>query len=329
MAGNPFIGRRESVGIGIETTAGTAVAPQTFSRQAALTWDQKTNTIDNVTALGRVENSSDSAVTERWTEGSLNGYVSDQLLGYLLVNLFGSVSSALHPTETTVYDNTFTVSSTALPPTLTIARTNPVASRRHAMAMLSDLEIDIKQNDWVQFTATLQSMAGTISTETVVYPTETFFHSKHVVVKTAANLAGLTGATPLQLKSLKLKMSRKIERFTPVGQIDPASFDPNEWSVTGTAVARYTDTTLEAIALANTAQAMSIALINTDTTIGTATNPSLTFTLPQVRFDPQTLDNKLAQTLSQTFNFKGELNTAAGYMIQAVATNIKNGYAHA
>lgn len=326
---NPFIGRKESVGIGIETTAGTAVAPQTFSRQLALTWDQKTNTIDQTSALGRVEGSSDSAITEQWTEGSLNGPLSDTLIGYLLVNIFGAVSPALHSSETVVYDNTFSVSSTALAPTLTIARSNPVVSRRHAMAMLSDLEIDVKQNDWVQFTATMQSKTGQSSTETVVYPAENFFHSKHVVVKNATNLAGLTGATPLQLKSLKLKMSRKIERFTPLGAIDPVSFDPNVWTVSGTAVARYTDTTLETIATANTAQALSIGFVNGDKTIGTSANPSLTFTLPQVRFDPQTLDNKLDQTLSQTFNFKGELNTAAGYMIQAVLTNLQNGYAHA
>lgn len=329
MAGSPFIGRRDSVGIGIEATSGTAVAPQAFVRQLALTWDQKTNRIDNTSALGRVEDSSDSAITERWTEGSLNGIVSDLTVGYPLVNMFGSVSSALHASETTVYDNTFSVVSNTLPPTLTIARANPAATRRHPMAMLSDLEIDIKQNDWVNFTATLQAMTGTTSTETVTYPAEHTFHSKHVTLKTAATLAGLSSGTVVQIKSLKLKLSRKLERFTPVGAIDPVSFDPDAWDVTGTIVARYTDTTLETIATGNTAQAVSIAIVNTDVTIGTAANPSLTFTLPQVRFEPQTLDNKLDQTLSQTFNLKGELSTSAGYMVQAVLTNLQNGYAHA
>jgi hypothetical protein len=323
---SPFIGRRESVGIGKESVPGTAVAPTTWSRQVALTWDQKTNTIDNTAALGRVENSTDSQITEQWTEGSLNGFLSDQVIGYLLLNIFGVVTPVLHAGESTVYDNTFTVAQSGLPPTLTIARVNPVVSRRHAMAMLTDLEIDIKQNDWVQFTATLQSKTGATSSETVTYPTENFFTSKHVVVKIATNLAGLSGATASSLKSLKLKLSRKTERFTPLGAIDPSSFDPNEWSVTGTIVARYTDTTLENVATANTAQAMSIAFVNTDVTVGTSTNPSLTFTLPQVRFEPQTLDNKLEATLSQTFNIKGELNTTAGYMIQALLTNTKNGY---
>lgn len=327
MPSNPFIGRRESVGVGIETVSGTGIAPQAFQRHLALTLDPKTTVAQNKSAMGRVENINDSAVTEQWMDGSINGKVTDQTIGYFLLNIFGQVSAALHPTETTVYDNTFTVAAT--PPTLTLARTSPVRSRRFAMATLTDLEIDIKQNDWVQFTATVTSKAGATSTETVVFTAENEFTSKHTVLKFASTVAGLSGATATQAKSIKLKISRKAERFTPLGTIDPVSFDPNEWSVTGTIVTRYTDTTMEDIAFLNTAQAMSLSLINTDTTIGTSANPALVFTAPQVRLSPITLDNKLDQTLSQTINLTGELNLTLGYMLQAVLTNLKNGYAHA
>ncbi|BAS17632.1 hypothetical protein AHiyo8_59350 [Arthrobacter sp. Hiyo8] len=295
----------------------------------ALTLDPKTTVVQNNSAMGRVEDINDSAVTEEWVDGSINGIVGDTTIGYFLANMFGIVTPALHSSETIVYDNTFTVASSTLPPSLTFARSNPVRSQRFAMGTLTDLEIDIKQNDWVQFTATVTAKSGTVSTETVAYTANNLFTSKHVTIKTAANLAGLAGATALQAKSLKLKISRKAERFTPLGGIDPVSFDPNAWGVTGTIVTRYTDTTLEDIAFANTAQAMSIAIVNTDVTIGTSAKPSLIFTAPQVRLDPQTLDNKLEQTLSATYNFHAELNTTAGYMLQAVLTNLQNGYAHA
>lgn len=327
--GNPFIGRRENIGLGIEATAGTGIAPQTWQRHLALTLDQKTTVVQNTSALGRVENINDSAVTEEWVEGSLNGKITDLSIGYPLVNIFGLVSAALHSGETIVYDNTYTVAQSTLPPSLTFARVNPVVSRRFAMGILTDFEIDIKQNDWVQFTATVQAKSGATSTETVALVAENEFTSKHVTIKVATNLAGLPGATALQAKSLKLKISRKAERFTPLGVIDPASFDPNDWGATGTIITRYTDTTLENIAMANTRQAMSVALINTDVTIGSAAHPSLTFTAPQIEIAPQTLDNKLDQTLSQTFNFTCEFNTAAGYMMQAILTNLQNGYAHA
>ncbi|MEC5150870.1 phage tail tube protein [Cryobacterium sp. GrIS_2_6] len=329
MAGNPYIGRRESIGVGIETVPGTGIAPQAWQRHLALTLDPKTTVVQNKSAMGRIEDINDSAVTEEWVEGSINGKVTDLTIGYFLANIFGSVAPALHPTETTVYDNTFSVSSSAIPPSLTFARVSPVRSRRFAMGTLTDLEIDIKQNDWIQITATVTAKSGVTSTETVAYANENEFTSKHAVTKIAANIAGLTGATALQIKSLKLKISRKAERFTPVGVIDPISFDPNSWGVTGTIVTRYTDTTLEDIAFLNTSQALSIAIVNTDVTIGTASNPGLVLTAPKVRFSPMTLDNKLDQTLSSTYNFTCELDLISGYMLKAILTNTQNGYAHA
>jgi hypothetical protein len=128
------------------------------------------------------------------------------------------------------------------------------------------------------------------------------------------------------VKSLKLKIARKADRFTPLGAIDPAAFDAQSWGVTGELVLRYTDTTLDALGLANTRQAMSIAIANTDVTIGTAANPSLTFTAPKVRLSPIKLDDNLDQVVNQTIPFTCELDTTAGYMLQAILTNTQNGY---
>lgn len=316
-----FIGRQDSIGIGKEATPGTAVAPTAFIRQAALTLDQKTETTDNTTALGRVEGSDDSAVTEQWAEGSVNGIVtSGDSTGLLLLNLFGSEAYALK--EAGVGTHTFSVSQNTLPPALTFARSNPNASRRHSLGYQSDFQIDVKQADYAMFTSTITARTGATSTETVAYSTtESRFTSKHVTVGIASNVAGLSSPTMLQLKSLTLKISRKQDRFTPLGTIDPVSFDPEDFNVSGTLVLRYTDTSVETLGLANTAQAMRISLVNTDTTIGATSNPGLVFTLAKTRFEPITLDSNLNQVLNQTINFKGELSVADGFMIQPVLTN--------
>jgi hypothetical protein len=328
MSNNPFIGRKDAVGVGLETTAGTGVAPQAWQRHLSLSLDQKTTQAQNNSAMGRVEDINDSAVTEEWAEGSVNGKITDITIGYILANIFGSVSAAAHPSETLVYDNTFTVNQNQQPNPLTFSRVNPVASRRYALGMLTDFELDIKTGGWVQFTSTFVSKTGATSSDTVAFTNENEFTSKHVTVKVATNIAGLSGATALQLKELKLKISRKANRFVPFGAIDPATFDTESWGVTGTMVLRYTDTTLETLALANTRQAMSVALVNTDTTIGTSSNPSLTFTAPKVRLTPITLDNNLDQVLNQTVAFTAELDVVLAYMMQAVLTNTQNGYAH-
>lgn len=322
---NPFIGRRESIGVGKETTPGTAVAPAVWQRHLKLALDQKTNVAQNSSGMGRVEDINDSAVTEEWSEGSINGKVTDLSHGYFLENIFGTCAAALHSGETTVYDNTFTVNQ-SLPPTLTLARVNPIVSRRYALANLTDYELDVKTGDWAEFTGSLVAKTGTTASDTAAYTAENEFTAKHVTVKVASSTGGLGAATALQLKSLKLKITRKANRFTPFGTIDPTAFDLESFGVTGEIVLRYTDTTLEALALANTRQAMSIALVNTDTTIGSAANPSLTFTMPKVRLTPITLDDNLDQVLNQTIAFTAELDTTVPSMISAVLTNTQNGY---
>lgn len=331
MSSVPFIGRRDAIGVGLEATAGTDVAPQAWQRHLKLNLDQKTTRAENKSAIYRIEDISDSAVTEEWAEGSINGKITDLTHGYFLANMFGTNAATLHPGETIVYDNTFSVNQSNTVPTLTFARVNPNAgSKRYAFGNISDYELDVKAGDWAQFTAKINSNVGATASDTAAYvTTENEFTSKHVVVKNASTISGLTGATALQVKSLKLSIARKWDRFTPLGQIDPAAWDSESFGVTGELVLRYTDTTLEGLGLANTLQAMSIALTNTDTTIGSATHPSLTFTMPQVRFMPITLDDNLDKVINQTVKFTAEFNTANSYMIQAVLTNLQNGYAHA
>jgi hypothetical protein len=329
MPSNPFIGRRDQVGIGIEPTPGTGVASQIWVKQTKLDLDQSTTVAQDKSAIGRLEDISDSAVTEQWAEGSLAGRVYDLVMGYLLANIFGTPAPTLHSGETTVWDNLYTLLQTAPTPTLTLTRVNPEYDRKYALGVLSDLEIDVSAGGFVTYTATLMSMVGATSTDTPTYVTVNGFTSKHVTLKYASAVSGLAAATALQPKSFKIKLSRKADRFVPLGGLNPVAFDQESFGVTGEFVTRFTETTEEAIALANTRQAFSAAIVNTDVTIGTATNPALTFTMPQVEFKPIKLSDNLDQVLTQTISFTAELSTSIGYMVQALLTCAQNGFAHA
>lgn len=329
MANQPFIGRREGVGFGIEATAGTAVAPQIWEPQTKLTLDQNTTVAKDTSGYGRVEGQVNSAVTEEWVAGTLSGNLHDLSFGYLLLAMFGSVSAALHPSETIVYDNTFSVLQTAPPPSLTFTRQNAAFTERYALGSVTDLEIAVTAGGYATYTASIQATVGATSADTPSYVTQNSFTSKHASLKYASLVSGLAGATALQAKSLKLKLARKADRFVPLGQIDPVAFDPEDFNVTGEFVTRLTETTERGIALANTLEALQIAIANSDVTVGTAAHPGVTFVLPQTRFTPIKLDDNLNQVLNQTVAFTGELSLSAGYMVQPVLTNTQNGYVHA
>ena len=66
-----FPGRLVSIGLGVESTPGTTVAPTHWMRHMSADFQRKTTIIQNESAMGRYERVNDSAVVETWAEGSL------------------------------------------------------------------------------------------------------------------------------------------------------------------------------------------------------------------------------------------------------------------
>lgn len=325
--GNQFVGRRVSVGVGMESTPGTEVAPTDWISQTKLDFQRKTTVIQNEGAMGRVEKYNDSAITEQWAEGTLEGKIRDITFGYLLYNLFGQVTNTTNADASgTVIDHLFSVANTNTPPTLTVVRKDPLSNRRHGLASLDGLDITVQQNGWGMYSGNLKAKVGVTGTDSASYVHENEFTIKHLIAKLANNTSGIGAATALKVKSMKLSVKRQSNLFFPAGQIDPSDTTTEPFEVSGELVLQYTDTTLEALWAANTIQALSLAFKNTDVTIGTGANPAVTFTMPRVRLVTFAMSDDLDNVIEQTVGFTGELDMTAGYLIQALLTNVKASY---
>jgi hypothetical protein len=327
MAYNHFLGRKVAVGLGFETTPGTSVAPTSWIRLLNPDFHDMATFVDNKSGLGRVEDSDDQALVKQMASGKLEGKITDIAIGYILANIFGSWSTALHTAETTVYDTTFSTSQSSTPPTLTIVKKDGVENKRYALGTLGDVEFSATAGDWAKFNATVMAKVGAAGTDTPAFVVENEFTSKYITVKLASNLAGLGAALAIPAISFKLKIDRKPADFVPLGAIDPAVFDTTSWVVTGEMVLRYDAATYHDLTFANTPQALSISIVNSDTTIGTATKPGLVFTAPRARLNTWSVDSSLDKVIDQTIGFKANLDLTSGYMLQAVLTNTKALYA--
>lgn len=322
-----FIGRRVSVGLGLESTPGTEVAAATWARHLSLTFQRKTETIDNESALGRVEASDDSAIVKQWAEGTLEGKVCDSTIGYVLYNVLGSLSTGDNAdSDASVKDHTFTVNQSNVAKTLTVYRKDPVSDRRHGFGTIERLEISWEAGEWVKFTADIKAENGATTTSTVSYAAENEFTSKHVTVKLASAVAGLGAASALTTKSGKITIERPANVFFASGSVDLSSITTGSLKVMGELVLQYEDSTYEDFWAGNTARAMSISLVNTDVTIGSSANPGLVVTMPKVRLNTFDMSDDLDEIIEQTVGFKGELSVSDAYMIQAVLTNTTASY---
>lgn len=322
-----FIGRRVAVGIGQEATRGTAVAPTFWFRHLSLDFAKKTKTIQNTSAMNRMESVNDSALVQEWGEGKLEGKVGDLGVGYLLSNIFGAIpTSAVKAAETTVYNHTFAIGQTNTPPTLTIARVDANSDRRHTYGTLKALELTANAGDWVKVSGDIITDKGTTATDTVAFVAENEFTSKHITVKLAANAGGIAAALPIKASNLKIKIDRKAEPYMAFNNTNPADYFVGAYTITGEVTLTYDDVTYENLHYNNTIQYLQVAIANTDVTIGTASNPTLVFNAPQARIEDWSMSNDLDKVIEQTLGFQMEFSVASAMALQAVLTNTKTNY---
>ncbi|SIS11330.1 phage tail tube protein [Williamsia sterculiae] len=324
---DPFLGRRVSIGFGVETTPGTSVAPSFFFKHLSLDFQRRKTNIKNESAMGRNEKYNDSADVAFWADGKFEGKVGDISIGYILANVIGApVTTANADASGTVKNHTFDISSTVLPPALTTTRIDPKTNRRHAMSYISDVEIKIETGGWLTVSGKISAKKGATGTDTRSFVYEREFTSTHVFAKLANNVAGLAAASEVDVKTITIKLVRPVDPYIPLHASEPASFDLGEFEISSEVVLRYRNTTYEDLWYNNTIQAFQVTASNTDVTIGTATNPTLTFTVPRARVNDFGMNTDLGNYVEQTLTIDGELDTVAGYLVRAVLTNTQTGY---
>jgi len=113
-------GHLTAVGLGPETTSGTAAAATYWVPDMTFSHEDKNTTITDGSSFGRLEDAVDSDVVTQWSDGTLSAVLRDQHIGTILKAVFGtSASVARSAPNAAVYDTTFTVANNNSHPSLT------------------------------------------------------------------------------------------------------------------------------------------------------------------------------------------------------------------
>jgi hypothetical protein len=316
-------GRKVSYGLAREGTRGVATTPTNWIPLLTFDFQNKSDTIWNESVFGVLNKNSGSELVRDYAEGKLDGKVTDQTFGLLLYAALGTYSSALHAGETLVKDHTFSQSQVNNPQSLTITRVDGNTDKNYPLAMLKSLEITVVVGEFVKYSADFVSKKGVAGTDTVAYVLENEFKAKYATAKMAPLQAGLGAAQAIPMKSFKLKIERKVNPYYVFGSNDPNEIFVEDFSTSGEFVLRYTDQTYENFMFNNTVQALQISVVNSAVTIGTASNPSLTFTLPKADASTWKADMKSDGMVEQAIGFMGLFDFVSASEITAVLTNSK------
>lgn len=321
-----FIGRLADVGIAKEAVRGTAETSATFwVPKLSMSVDDVIDQAIDESSIGVIEDATGASIVGKRSEGEIEGVVSDKSIGLILLSALGSVSTS-GPSQTTVYTHTFTVLQSAQHPSLTIFQDDPNQDYKYANGVIDSFELDASLGAFAKFTAGFKAKLGATATLTPSYTAENTFLPQHATLKTASAIAGLTAASALDIRSVKLSIKANVEEDMKLGSIAPADILNKQYSVGGTIELVYTDETFKTDMLADTAKAMRIRLSNTDVTIGSSLNPQITVDLAKVKFSNFVRNYGNDDIVTATVDFKAFYSLTDTKMISVELVNTTTSY---
>jgi len=325
-----IIGRLTKLGIGRETTRGTAVAPTYWVPVLDLSFDDKLELKNNESGYGNIAAINDASIVKKWGEGEYSGKIFHKSVGLEMVALFGQLPTSVQRTTTGVYDNTYALLNTNQHASLTVALSEANYSGRFALGVISSWSLDAALGDYIRRKISIISKASASSSETPAFTNEAEFIPKHMSIKLAAAAASdatLDSATAIKLRSISFDFNKNAEGLQVFGSNDLDDVVNKQVEITGSFEMFYDDRTYHTLAQAGTHQAMRIDMINSDVIIGTSGthNPALRFQFTEVVIElpVQGFDNNNITTLN--IPFRAVLNVASGVIATCRVTNEING----
>lgn len=335
------IGKQLSIGVAKEATRGSTPATITYWLGVS-EWEaeERYNNAVQEQTFGVIEDSIGQTRVKNWADIQLKAPLGDASFPLFLYSMLGTLSSGNHPGETTVKDHVLTVAQTVQHQSLSFYLHDPIttpngasADYTYANGVVSKLDIDFSLGKFIEYTATIKSLAGSQSKQVLPYvpaqTTENLFVPQYLTFKaTTAGVAALAGTTAIKLKSAKISLDQNIEDDDVLGSVGPRDYLNKEFKAEGTLEAiLQNESDFKVASIANTPVSLLFDMINSDTTIGVASShPELSIEFSNVIFTEYSRPVKIKDIMYQTVKFKAHYSTSLARMIRATATNTVTSY---
>lgn len=320
-----YIGRKISVGFGKESTRGTAVALSLWQPKTDLSFDEKFEVAHDESSVWSIIDSRASYLTKRWAEWDISSNVDVNVFGFLLLSLMGSVTSTTATTG--AYSHAFTINETNQTQSLTIGIDDTIGGDfTFANAVIESMTLNAEVGKFATFTVKFKAKKGVTATNTVSFPVDYTLLAKHAIFKTASNLAWLGAASAIVIKSFEITVTKNLEDDFSLGSVDVTDFINKHCSIEGSFTAMFEATTFKDLAIAGTQKAVRFQLIDTATTIGVSSNPTLTVDLPLATFTEWSKTQGNNEVVMETLKFKSVRSRADASALNVTLVNTTASY---
>lgn len=320
-------GRDIKIGIAREDSRGTPEStPSYYIPRSDFDFEDKATVIIDEQSIGVIEDSYDGKVVGKWAEGSLTGNVRDRAIGLLLYNALGSEGTPVSTPEAGVYDHDFSVLNSHQHPSFTIFVEDPDGDVAYGLGMINSLEIAAELNEFVVFTADMMAKKSESASFTPSYIAENKFVASDMEIKFASDTPSLAAADELKIKSATISFEKEIEKDDVLGSVDPDDFLNKTIRVTMTISKNYEDDTYKEYYKSATPKAVQFKMTDSNTTIGSSSNPTLTILLNQAYITDYSVSKGLDDIVTEELTLKATFKIADSEMITATLRNEVEAY---
>lgn len=280
-----FIGRQIDFGVAAEASRGTAAAGvERWLRKVTANVVPRNERVVDDSSFGRLEDADGVRTVRKWNEGTVEGPLHLDPIGFLFLSLYGAVEST--ELDSYVSEHTFTLDQTIQHPTLSLfVNDGTVRSSVVAGGVVSELEIRATTNDRVRFSASFigkQEDDVDSPEEGAVVP-EYDFVSRDITIKVADTEAALEAATPIAAKSLSIKWNANVIPDYVFGNYSPADIYNGAFSLEFSFSRNYSDRTFETLYTGQDFKYVEIALRGEATLTDGSETGSIVITLNKVQ----------------------------------------------
>jgi len=316
-------GRNYSIGIAKENARGTLHgAAQYWLPHTSFNAIERIEKVRNESGLGVLETPSRADYSKRFTEGDLEMNVHDQSVGLLLLSLFGAESFSINTPEASVGTHTFTVANSNQHQSLSLYLASGIRDVAAANTVVNSMTFEAVLDDYVKVTTSLMGKVLATYDQAASYTAENLFRPTDATIKFAAAVSGLTAASAIgTIRRFSFTVNKNVEDFTGLGSYDPVDFVNRNFEVTGELEILFEDSTYINYVLNNTFRAIRLRMANGGVTVGTVTNPSLTFDFSQVDFHDPEVDRSLENITTLTVSFTAHYKLSESDMLEATLVN--------
>lgn len=298
-----YIGRLVNLGVAKETVRGTAVAAAHWWPKAKVAFFDRANKHTPKLAYGVIGDGNLAPKIMEWAEGTIDTDFEDRAMGLILLSLFGT-ETPTGPTDS-AYTHTYTLANTNTHSSLTLTLQDPDREDLYSLSMVDSLDITVKPDDVVTLSAAFKARTGrSVAIQAPSYVAGNKFLGRHAHVKIASLASGLTAASELSIKSLKVKINQNVVLNNILGTVWPDDILNTKFEITGDFELDLTDQTYRAYLLDGSYKALRIDLQNSDVLIGAATRPGFTLDLSRVHFEGWEVTRDNDAIVTQKISFR-------------------------